>query len=448
METGKHPVPEVAQPPVRRYGFPHPKTLARRMVWPFATWESADMSFDRIRRLADRPYPGRIELAALAALYGAYELVRGFGSEDWVAARAHTADIVALERHLHLFIERDVQNLASALPGVPALLGFLYVVLHFAGTAVALTWVHRRRPHAFPFLRTTLIVSTALALVGYVLYPAAPPRLADLGFADTVTSHTGLNLSSDLLGSLYNPIAAVPSLHFGYSLIVGVALAQLAVVPLAALRRSCVPRRDAADHRRDRQPLHLRRRRRCSRRRRRLARRLPARGSGPSRRRCGSPHRKRPGRRIPLRRTPGQPELIPTHPNTPERTHPAMSPLKHSNNLAARMGRWSANHWKTAVFGWLAFVVASVFIGGAIGTKYLEDNDLAVGEAGTRDQDHRRRLPAVRRRAGRDRPDPVQDPEGRPIRRSRPRSRTSRRRSTRSRRCASSTRRSRPVTPT
>jgi RND superfamily putative drug exporter len=59
-----------------------------------------------------------------------------------------------------------------------------------------------------------------------------------------------------------------------------------------------------------------------------------------------------------------------------------MSPLKHSNNLAARMGRWSAGHWKTAVFGWLAFVVASVFIGGVIGTKYLEENDLAVGEAG------------------------------------------------------------------
>ena len=37
-----------------------------------------------------------------------------------------------------------------------------------------------------------------------------------------------------------------------------------------------------------------------------------------------------------------------------------MSPLKHSNNLAARMGRWSANHWTTAVFGWLAFVVCSV----------------------------------------------------------------------------------------
>jgi uncharacterized membrane protein YdfJ with MMPL/SSD domain len=60
-----------------------------------------------------------------------------------------------------------------------------------------------------------------------------------------------------------------------------------------------------------------------------------------------------------------------------------MSPLKHSNNFAARMGRWSANHWKTAVFGWLAFVIASVFIGGQVGTKYLADNDLAVGEAAT-----------------------------------------------------------------
>jgi RND superfamily putative drug exporter len=59
-----------------------------------------------------------------------------------------------------------------------------------------------------------------------------------------------------------------------------------------------------------------------------------------------------------------------------------MSPLKHSTNLAARMGRWSAGHWKTAVFGWLAFVLASVAIGSAVGTRYLEDGDLAVGEAG------------------------------------------------------------------
>ena len=58
-----------------------------------------------------------------------------------------------------------------------------------------------------------------------------------------------------------------------------------------------------------------------------------------------------------------------------------MSPLKRSNNIAARMGRWSANHWKTAVFGWLAFVVAAFVIGNAVGVKYLDDTDTNLGEA-------------------------------------------------------------------
>ena len=58
-----------------------------------------------------------------------------------------------------------------------------------------------------------------------------------------------------------------------------------------------------------------------------------------------------------------------------------MSPLEHSNNLAARMGRWSASHWKTAVFGWLVFVVAALVIGQAIGTKRVGQDDGNVGEA-------------------------------------------------------------------
>src|ERR671932_1223228 len=58
-----------------------------------------------------------------------------------------------------------------------------------------------------------------------------------------------------------------------------------------------------------------------------------------------------------------------------------MSPLKRSNNLAARMGRWSASHWKTAVFGWLAFVLAAVVIGQAVGTKNIDQQDANVGQA-------------------------------------------------------------------
>ena len=58
-----------------------------------------------------------------------------------------------------------------------------------------------------------------------------------------------------------------------------------------------------------------------------------------------------------------------------------MSPLKRSTNLAARMGRWSASHWKTATFGWLAFVIAAVMLGSMFGTTYLDDSDTNVGEA-------------------------------------------------------------------
>ena len=181
-----------------------------------------------VRRWFSTAHSGVNELLALTALYGMYEVVRGFGGEDFSAALANTDDIVALERHLGVFVERTVQESVGGLAGLPALLGLAYILLHFVGTTAAVVWVHRRRPDAFPMVRTTLVGATALALVGYLAYPAAPPRLADLGFADTVTQHTGLNLSSDLLGGFYNPVAAVPSLHFGYALIVGVALATLA----------------------------------------------------------------------------------------------------------------------------------------------------------------------------------------------------------------------------
>src|ERR1051326_9223513 len=63
-----------------------------------------------------------------------------------------------------------------------------------------------------------------------------------------------------------------------------------------------------------------------------------------------------------------------------------MSPLKRSNNLAARMGRWSASHWKTAVFGWLAFVVAALAIGMQVGTKQLSNEDADVGQSHRADQ--------------------------------------------------------------
>jgi hypothetical protein len=194
-----------------------------------------------VRRWFQTTHSGLNELLGLTVLYGAYQVVRGFGGEDFATALANTKDIVAVEQSLGVFVERAVQESVNGLAGVPALLGLAYMLLHFVGTAAVVVWVHRSRPDAFPVVRTTLVASTALALVGYLAFPAAPPRLAQLGFADTVTESTGLNLSSDLLGSFYNPIAAVPSLHFGYALIVGVALYALATRPSVRIAGALYP---------------------------------------------------------------------------------------------------------------------------------------------------------------------------------------------------------------
>src|SRR4051794_5728440 len=59
-----------------------------------------------------------------------------------------------------------------------------------------------------------------------------------------------------------------------------------------------------------------------------------------------------------------------------------MTPLGKSKHVAARMGRWSASHWKTATFGWLAFVVAAFAIGNVLGTKTLDPNKAGSGESG------------------------------------------------------------------
>ena len=63
-----------------------------------------------------------------------------------------------------------------------------------------------------------------------------------------------------------------------------------------------------------------------------------------------------------------------------------MSRSKPRNNLAARMGRWSASHWKTAVFGWLVFVVAALAIGRMVGTKNIDMKDANVGQSHKADQ--------------------------------------------------------------
>jgi PAP2 superfamily len=163
------------------------------------------------------------ELAAVLALYAVYETTRGLVAGDRAAAVGHARTIASIERSLHVFQEAHVQAAARAVPGLVGTLGGLYLILHLTVTGVCLLWFHRRRPAVYPAVRNALLLTSVLALAGFLIFPTAPPRLAGLGIADTI-SHGDVDLNHGLISALYNPYAAVPSMHIAYATVVGASL--------------------------------------------------------------------------------------------------------------------------------------------------------------------------------------------------------------------------------
>jgi hypothetical protein len=181
-----------------------------------------------------------VEIAMVLGVYAAYEATRGLVAGDAHVALRHAQDVVSLERSLHVFVEGHVQRAAQAVPGLIGTLGFAYLTLHLTVTGALLLWLHRRRPAAYPLVRTTLLLASALAVAGYLVFPTAPPRLSGVGIADTV-SRGAVDLNAGLVSSFYNPFAAVPSMHVGYALIVSASLARYARHMIARLAAIAYP---------------------------------------------------------------------------------------------------------------------------------------------------------------------------------------------------------------
>jgi hypothetical protein len=169
-----------------------------------------------------------LEAVSIVGLYFAGELARGFVHGGRASSEAHAADIIRLERRLHIFDEEAVQHAARHVGGLPTCLSYAYVSLHLAVTVFVLAWVYRRRRNVYARLRNVLALSTGLAVAVYAVFPTAPPRLAGVGITDTVSAATSVDLNSTFASSLYNPYAAVPSMHIGFSLVVGGAIALFA----------------------------------------------------------------------------------------------------------------------------------------------------------------------------------------------------------------------------
>ncbi|MFJ9905155.1 phosphatase PAP2 family protein [Streptomyces sp. NPDC101152] len=197
----------------------------------------------RFRRVPLVPYLRRVltrpnlllELLLIRVTYAFYSKIRlaasGDSSLDGRArAEAHGHQILGIERFLHIDIEYAVNHAVDRTDWLRGFLSFYYESFHFVLPLTVLAVLYWRRPVDYRWARSSLGFATLLALIGFWLYPLAPPRLLPgLGIIDTV--HGVQDFSKPDYGALTaltNQYAAMPSLHFGWSLWCGLVIAVIA----------------------------------------------------------------------------------------------------------------------------------------------------------------------------------------------------------------------------
>lgn len=152
-----------------------------------------------------------------------YFRVRGLTEGSVGLAQEHARDIVRFERSLGIHVETGLQDLVAPSAALQTFANWIYVWGHWPVIIVTMLWLAWRHRVEFLRLRDAMMVSGALGLVVFMSYPVAPPRLAGLGLVDTVTEQSEAYRVLQP-PAFVNQYAAMPSLHSGWDLLVGMAI--------------------------------------------------------------------------------------------------------------------------------------------------------------------------------------------------------------------------------
>ena len=179
-----------------------------------------------------------LEAAIIAIAFLLYFWVRGAVVDRPEAAYWHARDVIDLQRSLGFFWEDDLNDWVTGREFWAQSMNVIYFYLHFPLIIAFGIWLYYYRRGQYTFVRDSFLASGAIALVVYWLYPVAPPRelpeLASqfdpnapgyiLGFFDTMEAYLGYAYDTQSTRTFVNPYAAMPSLHFGWDLLLGIAV--------------------------------------------------------------------------------------------------------------------------------------------------------------------------------------------------------------------------------
>jgi hypothetical protein len=175
----------------------------------------------RTRRLSLRL--GLHELFIILSAYVLYFGVRGLTESGVDRALENAEDIVAMEKALGIFVEPQLQAYVLDNHWVVTAANWIYIWGHWPVIFAVLAWLLSRHRDAYYVVRNAMIISGLIGIVVFIVFPLAPPRLTDLGFSDTVTLHSrGYRVLQP--PAFVNQYAAMPSLHFGWDLLIGLML--------------------------------------------------------------------------------------------------------------------------------------------------------------------------------------------------------------------------------
>jgi len=166
-----------------------------------------------------------LELAMVFAAMVVYFLIRGGLPEPVDEAVSRSNRIIDVERALGIFWERDWQEPVLKSRLLMQIANGIYVWGHFPVILATAFWLYWRSRERYNFYRTALLVSAFIGLWAYGFFPAAPPRLMpqQWGFVDTIALIAKETYDMQP-GGFVNQYAAVPSLHFGWALLAGIAI--------------------------------------------------------------------------------------------------------------------------------------------------------------------------------------------------------------------------------
>ncbi|HEY2652847.1 MAG TPA: phosphatase PAP2 family protein [Solirubrobacteraceae bacterium] len=172
------------------------------------------------------------QIAVFLVAFALYDLVRGLVSiGNPYKPFGDAMKIIDFERALHVFVEPSIQGWAENSHALMNVLAWSYLNTQLVITTATIVFIYVRFNRSYYFVRNMFLIAIGLALVGYWVFPTAPPRLMpEWGFTDTVSQlMTGDRGSLDytLAGSVANMYAAVPSMHVCFAVMISWPMARL-----------------------------------------------------------------------------------------------------------------------------------------------------------------------------------------------------------------------------